>query len=236
MILPPLTNGHILRRYKRFLADVELASGERVTAHCPNTGRMTGCWREGAPVQLSHSDNPRRKLPWTLERVDMGSGWVGVNTARVNDVVAEALEQQRIASLAGYRILRREPRLDLPGCPGSRLDIILEQGTAADVFVEVKSVTLWDGERLRFPDAPSERGRKHLQLLQQLPELGHRAVILYAVNRPEGAVFSPAETIDPDYARLLRQAQNAGVEVMAFRIEHGEESLELNPAPLVIEL
>ncbi len=134
MQLPPLTNGRILRRYKRFLADVELDDGTLVTAHCPNTGRMTGCWVAGAAVQLSFSNNPKRKLAWTLERVDMGMGWVGVNTARTNSVVAEAILAGRVPSLVGYRKLQREVRFSLPGHPASRLDLQLSEGERADAW------------------------------------------------------------------------------------------------------
>ncbi|MEW8014266.1 MAG: DNA/RNA nuclease SfsA [Candidatus Sedimenticola endophacoides] len=220
MQLPPLTRGRIVSRYKRFLADVELPDGSLVTAHCPNTGRMTGCWRPGAPVEVSYSDNPRRKLPWTLERVDMGLGWVGVNTARVNAVVAEAIEEGRIPSIGGYSELRREVRVQRLGHPPSRLDLSLTGGGGADVLVEVKCATLWDGERLRFPDAVSERGRKHVELLRTLAGEGLRAVLVFAVNRPEGDCFSPAWEIDPDYSRALAVAAGEGVEVLALRIEH----------------
>ncbi len=134
MQLPPLTNGRILSRYKRFLADVELGDGSQVTAHCPNTGRMTGCWAPGAPVQLSFSDNPKRKLAWTLERVDMGAGWVGVNTARTNSVVAEAITEGRVLALSGYQRLQREVRFDVPGHPASRLDLLLSEGGGLDAW------------------------------------------------------------------------------------------------------
>lgn len=220
MLLPPLTDGIIHRRYKRFLADVELQDGALVTAHCPNTGAMTGCWEPGALAQLSHSDNPKRKLAWTLERVDMGQGWVGVNTMRTNGVVAEAIEAGKLPALAGFGVLRREVRLDLHGCTASRLDIHLSDGKGRDAFVEVKNVTLWDGERLRFPDAPSARGRKHLEVLREAVCQGYRGVILFALNRPEGECFSPAHDVDPAYSRLLKEVQQQGVEVLAVRICH----------------
>lgn len=219
MKLPPLTNGFILRRYKRFLADVELKDGALVTAHVPNTGRMTGCWEPGAPVQLSYSDNPKRKLAWTLERVDMGAGWVGVNTQRTNPVIEEALRQQLIPALEGYASIRREVIPPL-GNKNSRLDFLLQQGSAADAWVEVKNVTLWQGECLRFPDAVSVRASKHLRDLRALVKTGCRGLILYALNRPEGDCFRPADAIDPDYARLLREVVDHGVEVMALRLRH----------------
>ena len=227
MKLPPLTDGRILRRYKRFLADVELADGSLVTAHVPNTGRMTTCWSPGAPVQLSHSDNPRRKLVWTLERVDMGSGWVGVHTGRTNRIVTEGILAERIPTLAGYRRLRHEVGFAPTGYPKGRLDIALYDGAAADVLVEVKNVTLLDGDYLRFPDAVSERGRKHLGLLRAAVERGLRGVILFALNRPEGECFAPAWSIDPAYAGCLIEVVDAGVEVLAVRVRHMGTCLEV---------
>ncbi|HEC15589.1 MAG TPA: DNA/RNA nuclease SfsA [Sedimenticola sp.] len=227
MQLPPLTNGTILRRYKRFLADVELEDGSVVSAHCPNTGAMTGCWEPGAPVQLSHSDNPRRKLAWTLERVDMGRGWIGVNTMRANPVIAEAVASGGIPPLSGYGALRREVRLKSSGHPRSRLDLHLSDGPGADAFVEIKNVTLLDGDRLCFPDAVSERGRRHLDLLLEAVRLGCRGVILFALNRPEGRCFSPAREIDPAYARRLEEVVGQGVEALAVRIRHTDEGMEV---------
>jgi sugar fermentation stimulation protein A len=231
MKLPALANGRILRRYKRFLADVELDDGGLVVAHVPNTGRMTGCWESGAPVQLSHSDNPRRKLAWTLERVDMGQGWVGVNTQRTNPVVAEALETQRLPGLEGYENFRREVRTG----QGSRLDFLLQQDNRPDVWLEVKNVTLPAGDCLCFPDALSERGRRHLQELSGLRRQGYRAVILYALNRPEGRCFRPADEVDAEYGRLLRQVVGQGVEVLALRLLHTDTEI-LPGDPVDIDL
>ncbi len=225
MQLPPLVRGRILRRYKRFLVDVELEDGRSVTAHCPNTGTMRSCWEPGARVQLSRSDNPRRKLAWTLERVDMGGGWIGVNTGLVNRVIAEGIAAGRIPLLSGYGILKREVTLKFPGLPKGRLDIALHQGEQPDALVEVKSVTLLDGDCLRFPDAVSERARKHLDLLLAAHERGTRAVVLFALNRPEGNYFSTALAIDPAYDRRLREVVEAGVEALAVRIRHDTEGL-----------
>lgn len=225
MQLPPMIYGRILRRYKRFLADVELADGSVVTAHCPNTGTMKTCWQEGAPVQLSRSDNPKRKLPFTLERIDMGAGWIGVNTGLVNAVVAEAVERGTVETLAGYARMKREVTLELPDLPRGRLDIGLYDGPAPDALVEVKNVTLADGDCLRFPDAVSERARKHLDLLSAAHQRGWRAVILFALNRPEGDFFAPARDIDPAYARRLAEVASGGVEALALRIRHDAQSL-----------
>lgn len=235
MELPPLVDGHILRRYKRFFADVELADGQRVVAHVPNTGRMTGCWAPGAPAQLSHSDNSRRKLAWTLERVDMGAGWVGVNTLRVNKVVAEGLESGKVVSLAGYKRLRREvtPQ-EIPD--GGRLDLLLEEGVVAPAYVEVKNTTMLADNALCFPDAVTERGRKHLLTLARLRQAGYRAVILFALNRPEGDFFRPADEVDPAYGRVLREVVAAGVEVIALRIRHGPRAMDAaEEVPVVLD-
>lgn len=227
MLLPPLVNGRIIKRYKRFLADVLLDSGEQVTAHCPNTGAMTGCWRPGAPVQLSHNDNPKRKLAWTLERVDMGKGWIGVHTGRVNRVIGEAIRAQRLGPLAGYGDLHYEPRFAARGYPVSRFDLLLRGPGKADTYVEVKNATLLVDDCVQFPDAVTKRGRKHLQLLARAARQGHRAVIVYAVNRPEGRFFAPAAHIDPRYSQALERAIASGVEVLAVRLCHRTRSIDV---------
>jgi sugar fermentation stimulation protein A len=236
MQLPPLTNGRILRRYKRFLADIELDTGEVITAHCPNTGSMLGCWRPGAPVQVSHSDNPRRKLAWTLERVDMGQGWVGVHTGRTNPVIEEAIREGRIDELKGYHCIRREVEFR-HGDEKSRFDFRLSQGDRADAWVEVKNVTLWQGAALGFPDAVTLRGRKHLEQLAQACRQGSRGVMVYALNRPEGDYFRTADEIDPEYGATLRRVvREPGVEIVALRIEHGENgSWVESPVEVVLD-
>ena len=226
MQLPTLFDGKIQTRYKRFLADVVLEDGRLVTAHCPNTGSMRGCWEPDARVQLSHSDNPRRKLAWTLERVDMGQGWIGVHTGRTNPVVEEAVRSGAIASLRGYDSVQREVTYAPEGGKRARFDLYLSQGEAADAWVEVKNVTLWQGDCLTFPDAVTERGRKHLELLSQACREGYRGVMVYALNRPEGERFSPADEIDPGYGETLRRVVEQGVEVVALRIEHGPQSMQ----------
>jgi sugar fermentation stimulation protein A len=205
-------------------------SGTLVTAHVPNTGSMATCWVPHARVQLSHSDESRRKLAWTLERVDMGAGWVGVHTGRVNGVMAEAIAAGLIPSLAGYRHLRREVGFSPPGQASGRLDIALGDGPAADVLVEVKNVTLLEGDYLRFPDAVTLRGRKHLDLLLAAVRGGLRGVLLFAINRPEGSRFAPAWSVDPGYAERLAEVAAGGVEILAMRIRHGDESLTVGAA------
>lgn len=226
MKLPALTNGIILDRYKRFFADIELEDGTLVTAHCPNTGSMRGCWEPGARVQISHSDNPRRKLAWTLERVDMGQGWLGVNTHRTNPVVVEGILHGRIQGLSGYKTLQTEVTCDHEG-ERSRLDIFLSEGPGADAYVEVKNVTLLDGNAVSFPDAVTSRGLKHLKTLHWLLKQGYRAVMLFAVNRPGGDHFEPADETDPAYGQALREVAAAGVELIAVRIKHTRDGMEI---------
>ncbi len=188
---------------------------------------MATCWSVGAPVQLSHSASPSRKLPWTLERVDMGSGWVGVNTARPNQVLAEAIAAGRVSPLAGYGGLRRELPFAPDGLPPGRLDIALTDGARPDALVEVKNVTLLDGSCLRFPDAVSERARKHLDLLVAAVSSGLRGVILFAANRPEADRVGPAWSVDPAYGHRLLEAVEAGVEALAVRLIHGINGIDV---------
>lgn len=227
LTLPPLTTGTLIKRYKRFLADVALPGMGMVTAHCPNTGSMASCWKPGAPVRLSHSDNPKRKLAWTLECVDMGRGWVGVNTSRVNSAVKAAIEHGAIDGLGAYTRIRGEPRILFDGHPASRFDLVLENDGAPECFIEVKNTTLLVGEAVKFPDAITERGRKHLELLALTVSQGSRGIILFAVNRPEGRWFEPAAEIDPQYAETLSRVVDAGVEVIVARLRHGETTLEI---------
>lgn len=226
MRLPPLTTGHIIRRYKRFRADVELEDGRIVTAHCPNTGAMTSCWAPGAPVQVSHNDNPKRKLVWTLERVDMGHGWVGVHTGRVNAVVEEGIMQNRFPTLRHYQLIKREPAFCPAQHPPSRFDLFLSGGTSRDAYVEIKNTTLLlDDDTIRFPDAVTLRGQKHLKLLVEVVSRGYRGVIVFAINRPEGRAFAPAWDIDPAYGDTLEWAANHGVEVMIARLRHHDTGI-----------
>lgn len=222
-----LYDGRILNRYKRFLADVELADGTVVVAHCPNTGSMATCWRPGAPVQLTHSNNPKRKLEWTLERVDMGAGWVGVHTGRVNTVIAEGVASGAIPELAGYDNITREPPFSANGYASSRFDLLLTSPGRRHAYVEVKNATLLDGDCITFPDAVTERGRKHLELLAVAVQQGFRGVIVFAVNRAEGSYFAPAWNIDPVYAETLEAAPQQGVEILVARLRHSHRGVEV---------
>ncbi len=227
MLLPSLTRGIILRRYKRFLADVELESGEVVVAHCPNTGSMTSCWKSGAPAALSYSDNPNRKLPWTLERVDMGHGWIGVNTARVNHVIAEGIRQRTIPIGESFDEISMEPRFESNNHPQSRFDILLSNQGESRVYIEVKNTTLLIGDSIQFPDAVTKRGRKHLLLLAEAVQRGYCGIIVFALNRPEGKRFKPAASIDPDYAETLEKVVEQGVQIKVVRLKHSADGIDV---------
>ena len=212
---PPLEEGRLLRRYKRFLADIETASGEALTIHCANTGSMLNCMSEGARIWFSRSNDPKRKLPGSWEIGETPHGRLAViNTARANALVEEALHAGVISELNGFTQLKREVPY---GEERSRIDFRLDypQGAA---FVEVKSVTLgFEGNRVAaFPDARTERGSKHLRELASLARAGTRAVQLYCVNLSEIDAVRPAVEIDPAYAAALREAVSAGVEVLAY--------------------
>lgn len=207
-----LIPGTLIRRYKRFLADVALDGGGMVTAHCPNSGSMLTCATPGWPVFLSTSDRPGRKYPYTWEMVHNGRCWIGINTQIPNIVAAEAITDGGIAELpASYR-LRRE----ISYGANSRIDILLE-GDGTLCYVEVKNVTLvGDDGAYCFPDARTARGLKHLEELTREVRKGARAVMLYIIQRNDGTYFRPAGEIAPDYARALRDAAAAGVEVLAY--------------------
>lgn len=213
MKLPqPLYPGALIRRYKRFLADVELESGEIVTAHCPNSGSMKGCAMPGSRVLLSLSDNPNRKLSYTWELVRVNGSWVGINTGLPNKLTAEAVRQGTIPELAGYDNIRPEVRYG----KDSRIDLLLS-GTRGLCYVEVKNVTLVEGNRALFPDAETLRGQKHLKELMREVRDGNRGVIFFVVQRADACALAPADAIDPEYGRLLRLAVENGVEAFAWQ-------------------
>ncbi|MFZ3184506.1 MAG: DNA/RNA nuclease SfsA [Pseudomonas sp.] len=215
---PTLEQGRLLKRYKRFLADIETASGELLTIHCPNTGSMFNCMQEGGAVWFSRSNDPKRKLPGTWELSETPQGRLAcVNTGRANALVEEALRAGVITELAGFIGLRREVPY---GEERSRIDFRLDY-PSGPAFVEVKSVTLGfaDSNVAAFPDARTERGAKHLRELTALARNGVRAVQLYCVNLSGIEAVRPAAEIDPRYAATLREALAAGVEVLAYGVE-----------------
>jgi sugar fermentation stimulation protein A len=226
----PLT-GKLLRRYQRFFAEVELEGGERLVAHCPNTGSLLGCLAPGSPVWLRDSGNPERKLRFTWQAVRVGRAWINVDTSLPNRVVAEAVAAGGVPALAGYAELRREVAYGR----GSRIDLLLDDPARGTCHVEVKSTTLAEDGAALFPDAVTERGTKHLGELARLARAGRRAVQFFFVSRADVERFRPADAIDPVYGRALRRAVDAGVEVLAYTTRVEARRLELL-RPLVLEL
>lgn len=223
---PLLEEGRLLRRYKRFLADIETAGGEQLTIHCPNTGSMLNCMSEGCRVWFSRSQDPRRKLPGTWELGETPHGRLAcINTARANALVEEALRGGVITELIGFTGLRREVRF---GEENSRADFRLEF-TSGPAWIEVKSVTLGfaDSTVAAFPDARTERGARHLRELAAQARAGVRAVQLYCVNLSGIEAVRAAQEIDPAYAAGLREAREAGVEVLAYGAEITPEAIRL---------
>ncbi len=214
---PPLEEGRLLRRYKRFLADIETTTGELLTIHCPNTGSMLNCMVEGGQVWFSRSNDPKRKLPGTWEISETPQGRLAcVNTGRATGLVEEALRAGLISELNGFTGLKREVPY---GQENSRIDFRLDYPDGP-AYVEVKSVTLgFDGTPVAaFPDAVTQRGAKHLRELASLAREGVRAVQLYCVNLSGIDAVRPAQEIDPGYAAALREARAAGVEVLAYGV------------------
>jgi sugar fermentation stimulation protein A len=219
----PLIHATLERRYKRFLADVCLASGRRVTVHCPNPGSMLGLAEPGLRLLLSDagSDSGRR-LRFTWELVRVGRAWVCINTLRANQVAREALCAGAIRPLARSRVVRAEVR----SAPHSRLDFLLD-GEGIDTLVEVKSVTMRKGSAALFPDAPTERGQRHLLELARQARMGRRAVLLYLVMRGDCRWVGSANSIDPMYGRTLRDVVARGVEAIAYVVRVSPRGLEL---------
>ncbi|MEM7557360.1 MAG: DNA/RNA nuclease SfsA [Cyanobacteria bacterium P01_A01_bin.84] len=214
----PLIQGRLVKRYKRFLADIELDTGEVITAHCPNTGPMTGISLPGSLVQVSKSDNPKRKLAYTWEMIQIGSTWVGTNTAIPNRVVKLALQQKLFPELAErYTTFRSEVAYGKDN--KSRIDFLLTgEDDQPSIYVEVKSVTLSNANLALFPDTVTTRGQKHLRELTDLVP-NTKAVMLYFINRGDCDTFAPSDSCDPKYGELLRQAVAQGVEVLPYRFE-----------------
>lgn len=209
----PLEKATLIRRYKRFLADVELADGTVVTAHVANSGSMMGLNQPGLTVWLSRSSNPARKLPYSLELVEVANGLVGVNTGHPNAIVSAAISAGRVPELAGYAELRREVKYG----ERSRIDILLQDPARGICHVEVKNVTLARESAIaEFPDAVTARGTKHLNELAKIAEQGGRAVMFYLIQRTDCRAFRLAADIDPGYAEAFSRAAEAGVEILCY--------------------
>lgn len=237
---PPLEAVTLLRRYKRFLADVRCADGREITVHCPNTGSMRNCVLPGEEqaALISDSGNAQRKYRCTLEALRVAHGhWAGVNTGRANALVAEAVLAGQIPQLAPEDGVEREVAYG-----DSRFDLALGERQAPHTFIEVKNVTLGPGPDdadlgvIRFPDSVTERGQKHLRTLMEVVRAGHRAVLFFCVQHDGARAAGPADQVDPRYGRLLREALAAGVEVMAWRTRMGAEEFVIEePLPLVLD-
>lgn len=225
MNLGELIPGTLIKRYKRFLADVILENGQEVTVHCPNTGSMRNCADPGSRVWLKDSGNPKRKYPlgWELVEVE-GQYLASINTGRANALIREAIENGVVSQLQGYQHIRQEVKYG----ENSRIDLLLEDAGKGKVWVEIKNVTLLEGEgRGSFPDAVTARGAKHLLELRNQVELGDRAVMMFCVAHTGINEVSPADHIDPKYGQLLREVSQSGVEVLAYAAEITEQDISI---------
>jgi sugar fermentation stimulation protein A len=241
----PLLHGTFLARRIRFFADVKLASGELITAMCANTGSMKSCCEPGRPVVISDSQSETRKIKHTWELIDMGEGWVNVNTGIPNWAVAEFIARGAIPELTGFAHSRREVKYGKGGA--SRIDLLLSHEPwqppekparkpkkpptppvrAGDMYVEVKNTSMRAGKHSLFPDSVTERGQKHLRELMDVVKKGARAAMFYFVGRTDTQAFRPADEIDKEYGKLFRKAIKAGVEVLPYRVKFTPGSIEL---------
>lgn len=221
---PPLVKGTLLRRYQRFLADVTLENGGTVTAHCPNTGSMKDCCEPGRPVYLSVHDNPKRKLKYTWELIQMRTSLVGVNTLMPNRLVKHAVQAGQVAALRGYAAVRSEVKIGAH----TRVDLMLKDAQQGICHVEIKNCTMVRDGVARFPDAVTARGLKHLRELTAQVAAGHRSVMFYFIQRMDAEAFAPADDIDPAYGSALRNALANGVEILAYDVYIGLRAIRLN--------
>jgi sugar fermentation stimulation protein A len=216
-----LVHGTLIKRFKRFLADVRLDDGTEVVAHCTNSGSMKSCLENGAEVYLTPVTDPKRRTKFTWEMIKINGGWVGINTGNPNKLAFEAISAGIIPDLSGYTKVMREVVFG-----DSRFDVFAEN-ESEKCFVEVKNVTLKEGKYALFPDAVTTRGQKHLKTLMEVKAAGMRAVMLYIVQRTDVEVFAPAIEIDPEYAKALKLAVVAGVEVIVMQVEVTPEGIYL---------
>ena len=222
----PLVPARLIRRYNRFLADAQLDSGERITAHCPNPGSMMGLTAPGSRIWLEPNEDPKRKLRYGWRLVELGDGhWSGIDTAVPNRVVKEALLARAIPRLAAYGSVRPEVRYG----KNSRVDFLLMEPGLPDAYVEVKNVHLKRrGELAEFPDSVTARGAKHLAELADMVAAGHRAVMLYLVQRTDCGRLAMAADLDPDYAAAFEMARAAGVEMLCHGTVIDREGVEID--------
>ncbi len=216
----PLIKGRLVKRYKRFLADIELDNGQLVTAHCTNSGSMASCIEPGAPVMVSPVTDPNRKTRFTWEMIFINNHWVGINTVWPNMLAAIMVGQQLFKPLAGYQTVKREVTFG-----DSRFDLQARNNNET-CYIEVKNVTMRNGNMALFPDARTERGQKHLNTLMAVKDAGFRAVMLYIVQRSDVEAFAPANAIDPHYAETLVKAMQHGVEVFVVQVNVSPQGFE----------
>lgn len=221
----PTASGIITNRYKRFLADITLDSGEEITAHIANTGSMKTCWEPGWKALLTHYPNSDRKLKYSVEMLHNGETWIGVNTSASNKIVEEALIHKKIRGLTSYLNIKREYKVGK-----SRIDFFLSGSKKyPDYFLEVKNVTLkGDAKKVLFPDSISERGQKHLEELTQLALQGYKAGIFFLVQREDVDKFRPAKLIDPRYDELLKIAKKSGVDIHVYQCHLNTTGVEVS--------
>jgi sugar fermentation stimulation protein A len=219
----PLLRGHLIKRYKRFLADIDLEGKGLITAHCPNSGAMQGLSDPGTPVWVSHSSNPARKLPYTWEMAEVNSTYVGANTSHPNFLVTEALQEGRISELQGFTELKREVSYG----KNSRIDILLTHPSGQLTYVEVKNVHLKRNDRAAFPSSVTARGAKHMQELGDMVADGHQAYIVYVVQRNDCSAFEIAGDIDPLYQQETLKAFEKGVKPLVYACDISPKGITL---------
>jgi sugar fermentation stimulation protein A len=220
----PLISGILIKRYKRFLADIKLDDGTEVTVHCANPGAMMGITTPGSRVLLSKSDNPKRKLPLSWEMVEIDGVWIGVNTSNPNAIVYKALLNNQIPALSGYKSIQPEVKYG----KNSRIDFLLTDGPTQMCLVEVKNVHLIRvGHVAEFPDCVTARGAKHQQELLEQVQNGVRCVVLYVVQRGDAKFFKVANDLDKVYGQAALQSYKGGVEMLAYSCDMGKQGINL---------
>jgi len=217
----PLIKGTLLKRYKRFLSDIKLEDGSIVIAHCTNSGSMKTCIEENAPVYVSPAKDPKRKTKFTWEMIFINNGWIGINTGHPNKIVYEAVLNGEIEKLKGYTHVKREVKFE-----DSRFDVYAENDKE-QCFIEVKNVSMKEGEWALFPDAVTTRGQKHLRTLMEVKKQGMRAVMVYIIQRADVSKFGPAKEVDPVYAATLKEAYENGVEIIPLIADVSPEEIKI---------
>lgn len=216
-----LIHGRLIKRYKRFLADIRLDNNQIITAHCTNSGSMKSCLEDNAEVYLTPVNDPKRKTKFTWEMIKINNDWVGINTGNPNKLAFEAVKNGEIGKLKGYTEVRREVTFE-----DSRFDV-MAKNEEETCFIEVKNVSYKEGPYALFPDAITSRGKKHLETLIKVKEQGMRAVMIYLIQRTDVTIFAPAKEIDPEYAKTLKKAFAQGVEIIPLQAKVSPEKIEI---------